>query len=123
MHPAQMLVGMISMVLCSFIFTYVSSEGKLIHDLKRQYPAVGVFLVISSVCCLTYTLGSLLIFLLGILLPLSGKKTLISIYRSCFEYFVNVLKKVQKKYIIEYSLFWKLLSWIGVFYTSQEKLE
>ena len=71
-HPGKMLLGMIAMVVILFVFVYTSVEGRAIHNFKKQYPVVGIALIVLGGCFVTYTLGSLLVFLLGILLPFSG---------------------------------------------------
>lgn len=68
-----MIVGMLTMAVILGGFAYVSTEGRLIHQFKQQYPGVGILGIILAACFATYTLGSLLVFLLGILLPFSGK--------------------------------------------------
>lgn len=72
-HPVKMLAGMLAMMAILGTFAYVSMEGSTIHNFKRQYPVVGIFFIIFAGCFITYTLGSLLVFLLGILLPFCGK--------------------------------------------------
>lgn len=74
LHPVKMLVGMLAMMAILGTFVYVSMEGSVIHHFKKQYPAVGVLFIIFAGCFITYTLGSLLVFLLGILLPFCGKR-------------------------------------------------
>lgn len=68
-----MLLGMIAMTIVIAIFAYVSTEGRAVHSFKKQNPAAGVVVMILGACFVTYTLGSLLVFLLGILLPFSGE--------------------------------------------------
>lgn len=77
LHPVKMLVGMLAMLVILAVFIYVSMEGSAVYNFKKRYPAVGVLFIILSGCFLTYTLGSLIVFFLGILLPLSGKKLFI----------------------------------------------
>lgn len=72
-HPVKMLVGMLAMMTILGTFAYISMEGGVIYNYKRQYPVVGVLFIISAGCFITYTLGSLLVFLLGILLPFCGR--------------------------------------------------
>lgn len=79
MHPVKMLVGMTMTTIVIFVFAYLSTEGRAIHNLKKRFPGCGIVFTLAGGCILTYTLGSLLVFLLGILLPFSGK----------FEYFKN----------------------------------
>ncbi|XP_043278789.1 PRA1 family protein 3 [Venturia canescens] len=68
-HPGQMFVGMIAMAVALVVFAYFSTEGRTVHNFKRQYPAAGPILILCGSGFVTYTLGSLLVFLLGILLP------------------------------------------------------
>ncbi|XP_057323610.1 PRA1 family protein 3 isoform X1 [Microplitis mediator] len=71
-HPGKMLLGMLSMAIVLAIFAYVSSEGRAIHNFKKQNPLAGLLVIICGGCFLTYTLGSLIVFLFGILLPFSA---------------------------------------------------
>ncbi|KAG7207020.1 hypothetical protein KM043_000909 [Ampulex compressa] len=70
-HPVKMLVGMLAMMVVLGVFVYVSTEGRAVHRFKRQYPVAGIGFVILAGSFVTYTLGSLIVFLLGILLPFS----------------------------------------------------
>ncbi|XP_014478634.1 PREDICTED: PRA1 family protein 3 isoform X3 [Dinoponera quadriceps] len=69
MHPVKMLVGMLAMLVILGVFIYVSMEGSTAYNFKKRYPAVGITFIILAGCFLTYTLGSLIVFFLGILLP------------------------------------------------------
>ncbi|XP_074095494.1 PRA1 family protein Jwa isoform X1 [Cotesia typhae] len=71
-HPGKMLLGMVAMTVVLAVFGYVSSEGRAIHHFKKQNPLAGVIIVVTGGCFLAYTLGSLLVFLIGILLPFSA---------------------------------------------------
>jgi hypothetical protein len=73
-HPVKMLAGMLAMMAILSIFAYMSVEGSLVHNFKKQYPIVGILFIVFTGCFVTYTLGSLLVFLLGILLPFCGKR-------------------------------------------------
>ncbi|EFN86626.1 PRA1 family protein 3 [Harpegnathos saltator] len=68
-HPVKMLVGMLAMLVILGVFIYVSMEGSAAYNFKKRYPAVGITFIILAGCFLTYTLGSLIVFFLGILLP------------------------------------------------------
>lgn len=87
MHPTKMLVGMIVTTLVIFVFAYLSTEGRAIHNLKKRFPGSGIIFTLVGGSLLTYTLGSLLVFLLGILLPFSGK----------FDFFSLKLEKLSSK--------------------------
>lgn len=51
------------------LFIYLSTEGRAIHRFKKQFPGVGIVLILLGGGFVTYTFDSLLVFLLGILLP------------------------------------------------------
>lgn len=68
-----MLVGGISMCVALGLFAYASCEGRAIHHTKKEYPAIGIILILLGSTFMAYTVGSLLVFLIGILLPFSGE--------------------------------------------------
>lgn len=68
-HPARMLVGMLAMIVMVSIFIYTSVGGTAVYNFKKKYPVVGIVLILLGGCFVTYTLGSLLVFLIGILMP------------------------------------------------------
>ncbi|XP_034937193.1 PRA1 family protein 2 isoform X2 [Chelonus insularis] len=68
-HPGKMLVGMVAIGTVIAIFAYVSTEGRAIHNFRKQNPIAGIIVIILGGCFVTYTLGSLLICLVAILLP------------------------------------------------------
>ncbi|XP_015594400.1 PRA1 family protein 3 [Cephus cinctus] len=70
-HPGKMLVGILATVIILGVFAYVSTEGRTIHNFKKRYPVAGVIFILIGACFVTYTVGSLLVFLTGILLPFS----------------------------------------------------
>ena len=77
-HPGKMIVGVLATSVILVAFTYLSTEGRAVHNFKKKYPGAGILIMLAAGCFLTYTLGSLLIFLLGILLPFSGKQPILS---------------------------------------------
>lgn len=79
-----MLLGTIYMLIMLGVFAYVSMEGSAIHTFKRQHPSVGILAIVVAGCFVTYALGSLIVFMLGILLPICGKiKRIIDILYFC----------------------------------------
>lgn len=90
MHPGKMIVGMIVCSIILLAFAYVSTEGRAVHNLKKKYPGSGIVLMMMAGCFLTYTLGSLLVFLLGIMLPFSGNTVLTVLILS---YTFNIYEK------------------------------
>ncbi|XP_012278154.1 PRA1 family protein 3 [Orussus abietinus] len=71
LHPVKMLVGTVTMIVIIVIFAYVSTEGRAVHNFKKQYPAAGLIFILLGSCFVMYTLGSLLVFLFGILMSLA----------------------------------------------------
>ncbi|XP_011498605.1 PREDICTED: PRA1 family protein 3 isoform X2 [Ceratosolen solmsi marchali] len=69
MHPEKMLLGMLACCLILLFFAYISTEGRAVHNFKKQYPRAGTLIMLITGCFLIYTVGSLLVFLMGILLP------------------------------------------------------
>lgn len=72
-----MLVGMLAMIVMVSIFIYTSVGGTAVYNFKKKYPVVGIVLILLGGCFVTYTLGSLLVFLIGILMPFCGKNYLL----------------------------------------------
>ncbi|XP_014203921.1 PRA1 family protein 3 [Copidosoma floridanum] len=70
-HPAKMIIGMLATMVVLSVFAYISMEGRAVHALKKKYPGIGIVFMLLAGCFLTYTLGSLLVFFFGILLPFS----------------------------------------------------
>lgn len=68
-HPVKMLFGMLTMAVILFVFAYVSAKGTSIYQFKKKHPTAGIIFIILAGCFVAYTLGSLIVFLLGILLP------------------------------------------------------
>ncbi|KAL7290125.1 hypothetical protein TKK_0015845 [Trichogramma kaykai] len=71
LQPVKMLIGTIAVGLIILAFAYVSKEGRAIHNLKKKYPALGVISMLGGAGFLMYTFGSLLVFLFGVLMPIS----------------------------------------------------
>ena len=85
MNPGKMLLGTIAMGVVLALFAYLSTEGRVIHNFKRQYPVAGVIAIIFGGCFVTYTLGSLLVFLLGIFLPFTGESRNVPTKKNIFD--------------------------------------
>ncbi|XP_015120932.1 PRA1 family protein 3 isoform X2 [Diachasma alloeum] len=68
-HPGKMLLGMVAMAVVLVIFAYMSTEGRAVHIFKKKNPMAGLIVIIFGTAFVAYTLGSLLVFLVGILLP------------------------------------------------------
>lgn len=72
-----MVCGFLVTLVMFAVFFYVTNERAAASQFKRNHPIISVFLILLSGYLITYMMGSLLVFLLGILLPISGKKIVI----------------------------------------------
>lgn len=73
MNPAKMIVGIISSICVISVYAYVSTEGRSVHYFKKKYPGTGIIFVLLAAYFLTYTLDSVIVFSIGIMLPFLGK--------------------------------------------------
>lgn len=55
------------------LFCYITNERVAASQFKRKHPIISIFLIVLGAYLVTYMFGSLLIFSLGVLLPISGK--------------------------------------------------
>ncbi|KAB7506977.1 PRA1 family protein 3 [Armadillidium nasatum] len=71
-HPAQMFFGMVAIGLGFGIFFYLTNNKQVANDFKKSHPVVSVIFVLSSSYFVVYLLGSVVVFIFGILLPIFG---------------------------------------------------
>lgn len=67
-----MVSGFIVTVIIYLLFSYVTNESAAASRFKREHPIVSIFFIVLGAYSVTYMFGSLLIFSLGIFLPISG---------------------------------------------------
>jgi hypothetical protein len=72
-HPWEMFFGMLIFNLMWLSYIYVCREERSIHHFIKQYPGVGILIMLIIGCFLFYNLRTILIFLLGVLISISGK--------------------------------------------------
>ncbi|XP_064632670.1 PRA1 family protein 2-like [Lineus longissimus] len=70
MNPAQMCVGFISMGIAFGIFIYITSYKYELRGFKRDHPLLCLIAICGMGYFFVYLIGSVLVFLFGIALPL-----------------------------------------------------
>jgi len=70
-HPTKMACGFLVTGIIFLVFCYVTNERASASQFKRKHPIISVLLILTGGYFVTYMLGSLLVFFLGILLPIS----------------------------------------------------
>nr|CAB3265126.1 PRA1 family protein 2-like [Phallusia mammillata] len=68
-QPLETLIGAVLVLGSSLVFIYVSENRHNVGVFKRDHPNLVVFGVILSCSLVMYTLGSIMVFLLSIALP------------------------------------------------------
>lgn len=67
---------MLAVSLVFLVFCYFTNERRSAVRFKKEHPVLTVLLVVSGSYFLSYMLGALLVFLVGILAPFCGKSLL-----------------------------------------------
>ncbi|KAB7499471.1 PRA1 family protein 3 [Armadillidium nasatum] len=67
-----MFFGMVAIGLGFGIFFYLTNNKQVANDFKKSHPVVSVIFVLSSSYFVVYLLGSVVVFIFGILLPIFG---------------------------------------------------
>ena len=73
LHPSKMLSGTLAMSAAGGIFYYLTSSQQSATDFKKNHPLVFMGIMLTLAYFIVYLLGSVAVFLLGILLPLLGE--------------------------------------------------
>lgn len=68
-----MACGFLAISVLFMIFIYVTNEKAAAAHFKRNHPILSIFIIFAAGYFIAYMLQSLLVFLLGILLPVTGK--------------------------------------------------
>jgi len=67
-----MLCGMLAMGVAFGLFYYLTNAKRSATRFKKDHPIISVFIVLSGGYFIVYMLGSVVVSLLGILLPIMG---------------------------------------------------
>ena len=71
-HPLKMALGLIALGIGCVLFSLACSAGPQVSQFKKDHPLVSVAALLSGVYFIVYLLNSIMVFLFGILLPVSG---------------------------------------------------
>ncbi|CAH1111824.1 unnamed protein product [Psylliodes chrysocephalus] len=71
-HPIKMACGFVATAVIFMIFIYVTNEQASAARFKRKHPIVSLFIIFAGCYFIAYMLQSLMVFLLGILLPVAA---------------------------------------------------
>jgi len=69
-HPTEMLCGTLAMGVAFGLFYYVTNAKRSATRFKKDHPIFSILMVLGGGYFIVYMLGSVLVFLLGILLPI-----------------------------------------------------
>ncbi|XP_035211878.1 PRA1 family protein 3-like [Stegodyphus dumicola] len=69
-HPAKMLCGILAMLAAFGIFCYITNSKRSATKFKRDHPVISLFVIFTGGYFVVYMLGSVLVFLFGIMLPI-----------------------------------------------------
>ncbi|KAJ8980583.1 hypothetical protein NQ317_018710 [Molorchus minor] len=70
-HPTKMALGFVTTAVIFMIFIYITNEKAVAAQFKKNHPIASIFIIFAGVYFVAYMLQSLLVFLLGIMLPLA----------------------------------------------------
>ncbi|XP_037093029.1 PRA1 family protein 3-like [Pollicipes pollicipes] len=70
LHPHKFLCGMLALAVVFAIFYYITNKQAVASHFKRDHPLLSLTLIFSGGYFIVYMLGSVLVFLFGICLPL-----------------------------------------------------
>ncbi|XP_040357892.1 PRA1 family protein 3 isoform X3 [Ixodes scapularis] len=70
LHPSKMLCGMLAVTVAFGLFYYVTNSQTAAMNLKRNHPILSGFVILLGGYFIVYMLGSVMVFLFGILLPI-----------------------------------------------------
>lgn len=71
-HPTKMFSGMVAVSLAFGLFFYLTNNKTPAAHFKKNHPLLSLLGVVLAAYFMVYLLGSVLVFLMGILLPITG---------------------------------------------------
>ncbi|XP_071532816.1 PRA1 family protein 3 [Panulirus ornatus] len=69
-HPTKMFCGMTAMGLAFGLFYYLTNNKQPAVQFKKDHPVVSLIILILGIYFIVYLLGSVVVFLMGIFLPI-----------------------------------------------------
>nr|CAD7574779.1 unnamed protein product [Timema californicum] len=73
MHPTQMLLGMIAVFVAFALFCYFTNAKRSASRFRNNHPYFSTLVVLAGIYFIVYMLGSVIVFIFGILLPVVAK--------------------------------------------------
>ena len=68
-NPTQMLLGLLALMIAIAIFIYANNNSPQFMDFKKSHPFVSLLLIFGGGSLIVYLFSAVLVFLIGILLP------------------------------------------------------
>nr|CAD7411348.1 unnamed protein product [Timema poppensis] len=69
MHPTQMLLGMLAVFVAFALFCYFTNAKRSASRFRNNHPYFSMLVVLAGIYFIVYMLGSVIVFIFGILLP------------------------------------------------------
>ena len=69
-NPTQILLGLLALLIAIAIFIYANNNSPQFMDFKRSHPIISLMLIFGGGSLIVYLFSAVLVFLIGILLPL-----------------------------------------------------
>ena len=73
LYPKDLIIGAVSLVGTLNLFGVAQSREPRLARLKRQYPSLVPVAVLGLAVLIVHALGSILVFLWGVTMPLAGR--------------------------------------------------
>ena len=73
MYPKDLMIGAVSLVSTFILFGVAQSREARVARIKRRYPFLVPASVLGLAVFIIYALGSMLVFLWGVSMPLAGR--------------------------------------------------
>ena len=72
LYPNDLIIGAVTLICTFVLFGIAQSREQRIAKLKSQYPSLVPVTVIAVALLIIYALGSILVFIWGVTVPLAG---------------------------------------------------
>ncbi|MPC69446.1 PRA1 family protein 3 [Portunus trituberculatus] len=70
-HPTKMFCGMTAVGLAFGLFYYMTNSKQPAAEFKKNHPVLSLLAIVLGAYFVVYLLGSVVVFLMGILLPIT----------------------------------------------------
>lgn len=76
MYPKDLIIGAITLIVAFVLFGIAQRKEPRFAHLKSQYPSLVPIAVVALAMLVIYALGSTLVFIGGVTLPIAGRISL-----------------------------------------------